>query len=124
MGMRVLLAEGRADARSALRLLLEQEQGIDLVVETARAGDLLAQAEEVKPDTLLLDWALPGLQCCNPLPALRARFPDLWIVALSGRPEARSQALGAGVDAFVSKGEPPELLLRALRVAGVAGDGR
>jgi DNA-binding NarL/FixJ family response regulator len=36
------------------------------------------------------------------------------VVALSGRPESRRTALAAGVNAFVSKGEPPERLLAAV----------
>ena len=39
---------------------------------------------------------------------------DLAIIALSGRLEARQAALDAGVDAFVSKGDPPERLLAAI----------
>ncbi len=48
------------------------------------------------------------------LPALRERRPNLPVIALSGRLEARQMALDAGVDAFVSKGEPPEQLLTTL----------
>jgi DNA-binding NarL/FixJ family response regulator len=39
------------------------------------------------------------------------------VIALSGRPEARRAALDAGVDAFVSKGDPPERLLSMLEAA-------
>ena len=41
--------------------------------------------------------------------------PESFVVALSGLPEARREALAAGADAFVSKGDPPEKLLAAVR---------
>ena len=42
----------------------------------------------------------------------------LRVIALSGRPEARQAALEAGASAFVSKGDPPEFLLEAIRKNG------
>ncbi len=68
--MRVLLADDQAKVRSARRLLLKHQSGIQILGKA--------------------------------------------VVALSGRPEARQAALDAGVDAFVSKGDPPELLLKAM----------
>jgi len=121
--MRILLVDDQSKIRSALRLLLEQEEGMIVVGEVAKAEDLLAQAEATHPDAALLDWDLPGLQATNPstgsaqslLFELRARCPQLRIIALSGRPEARQAALAVGVNTFVSKGDPAESLLRTLR---------
>jgi DNA-binding NarL/FixJ family response regulator len=48
------------------------------------------------------------------LPLLHQEIPGAHIIALSSRPEARQAALAAHVDAFVSKGEPPEQLLAAI----------
>lgn len=112
--MRILLADDQAQVRSALRLLLTQEPGLSVVGEAAETGVLLAQAEATRPDVVLLDWELPGLQAATPLSILRARCPCLKIIVLSGRPEARQAALAAGADAFVSKGDPPERLLAAV----------
>ena len=87
------------------------------VVGEARDGrELLAQAELLDPSLLLLDWELNrGLS--SDIPGLQSGRTNLAIVALSGRPEARKDALLAGVDAFVSKAEPPERLLAAIRKA-------
>jgi DNA-binding NarL/FixJ family response regulator len=112
--MRVLLADDRRKVRSALRLLLEQGPGLSVVGEVIEAKDLLAQVQVTHPDLVLLDWELPGLRTDGLLPTLRRACPDLCIIALSGRPEARRTALAAGVDAFVSKGDPPERLLAAI----------
>jgi DNA-binding NarL/FixJ family response regulator len=116
--MRVLLADDQAKVRSALRLLLEQEQGVSVVGEAAEAGNLLVQVEATRPDLVLLDWELPGLGTNDRLSPLRTLSPRLKVIALSGKPEARRAALNAGADAFVSKGDPPEQLLTALHTAG------
>jgi DNA-binding NarL/FixJ family response regulator len=111
--MHILLADNQGEVRSALRFLLEQEPGMWVVGEAAEAEALLAQEAAVQPDLVLLDWELPGSQPTDLLAALRVRRRTI-VIALSGRPEARQQALNAGVDAFVSKGEPPERLLATL----------
>jgi DNA-binding NarL/FixJ family response regulator len=112
--MRILLGDDQPEVRSALRLLLEHVPGLSVVGEAADTADLLAQAEAVCPDLMLLDWELPGLEADGLLPTLRELCPGLAVIALSGRPEARQAALDAGVDAFVSKGDPPERLLAAV----------
>jgi DNA-binding NarL/FixJ family response regulator len=112
--MRVLLADDHARVRLALGLLLGQESGVDVVGEADEAESLLVQVEKARPDLVLLDWELPGLAAVGSLPALRRACPDAFVIALSGRPEARRAALEARVDAFVSKGDPPERLLAAM----------
>jgi DNA-binding NarL/FixJ family response regulator len=84
------------------------------VGEAVGAVDVLAQVEAGCPDLVLLCWELPGLARDDLLSALRRVCPDLRVIALSGRPEARRVALDAGADAFVSKADPPERLLAAI----------
>jgi len=108
------LADDQPKVCSALRLLLGQQPGIEVVGETAEAEALLAEIENTVPDLILLDWELPGLSRNGQFSALRDRYPNLKLVVLSGRPEARGNALRAGADAFVSKVEPPEHLLGTL----------
>jgi DNA-binding NarL/FixJ family response regulator len=120
--MRVLIADDQPQVRSALRLLLKQEPGVTVVGEAEDTQQALELAAGQRPDLVLLDWELPGPWAGQPLkntdqcllPALRARCPQVKVVALSGRPEARRAALAAGADAFVSKGDPPERVLAAV----------
>jgi len=121
--MRILVADAQMKVRSALRLILEQELGLSVVGEASEVEGLLAQAEIVQPDLVLLDWELPGRQIdasaglVGPglLATLRSNLPHLRVIVLSGRPEAHQVALAAGADAFVSKGDLPERLLAAVR---------
>lgn len=113
--MRVLLADDQPQVRSALRLLLEQESKIHIIDEVTNARDLLLQTQRICPDLILLDWELPGLSDINILSILQECRPYLSIIALSVDLEAHELAITAGVDAFVSKGEPPEKLLAVVR---------
>lgn len=112
--MRVLLADDQAKVRSALRLLLTDEPHVKVIGEAIDSTGLLDWVKATCPDAVLLDWELPGLPAAALLPVLHIHCPQLRVIALSGRPEARNKALSAGADAFVSKGDPPEVLLSSL----------
>lgn len=113
--MRIFLADDQEPVRSALRLLLEQAAGMEIVGEAGDAARLLARAEQAAPDVILLDWELPGLPGGDLLRLLRFLLPATAVVALSGRPESREEASEAGVNAFVSKCAPSERLLAVLQ---------
>jgi DNA-binding NarL/FixJ family response regulator len=119
--MRVLLADNQPQVRSALQILLKQEPGTSVVGEASEAEGLLTQIRATHPDLVLLDWELPGLPAIGSLSALRRVCPNLLVIALSGRPEVCQEALAAGVDAFVSKIDPPERLLAALHAMDSRG---
>jgi DNA-binding NarL/FixJ family response regulator len=111
----VLIAESRTHARSAMRLLLAQEPDVIVVGEAADVDTAVAAIAVCRPDVVLLDWDLPKQNGDLAVDDLRAASPGSSVIALSGLPEARHEALEAGVDSFVSKGDPPEKLLAAVR---------
>ena len=113
--VRILVADGRPDVRSALKLLLEQDAGMVVSSEAKKGGDVLEQVKVTCPDVIILDYDLPGLQAGNLLRAVRTVCPGVWVVALCARSEVRQAALSAGADAFVSKADPPQSLLSTIR---------
>ena len=115
--MRILLADKEFNVRYGLRVLLEEQTHSQIVGEAADAGELMALVVSACPDLLLMSWGLPGRQGPDLLAALRRSCEDLYVIVLSGRPEARQAVLDAGADAFVSKVEPPERLLAAIAAA-------
>ncbi|MCS7324125.1 MAG: response regulator transcription factor [Anaerolineae bacterium] len=112
---RVLIADDQQKVRSALRLLIDQELAFCVVGEASNAEMLQQIADQATPHIVLLDWELPGLPPNGKRLALvRNIVPSAWVIAMSGHPEARQQALEEGADSFVSKSDPPEAMLRAL----------
>ena len=138
MWMQILLADNQPKVRLGLRVLLERQPGFKVVGEAANAEELLARMEADRPDLVLLGWELPGLARVDPcgepvactergtssrrsepsvqglLSALRRDSPNLCVIALSVRSEARRAALAAGADAFVYKCDSPERLLATI----------
>ncbi len=114
---RVVLADATPKVRSALKLLLEQDEAMTVNTAVASARGLMEQVRVSCPDAILLDCDLSGLEVGEILPQLRSVCPRVRVVALCSRPEMRQAALSAGVDAFVCKDESPEKLLKVLRVS-------
>lgn len=115
MQTRVVVADSDPRVRSALRILLREEPGLELVGESPDLPSLVHQVRKLKPDLVLLDWELPG----RPAEALLLAQTSLEVrpkvIVFSARPESRDAVLAAGADAFVCKGDPPEAVLSAFR---------
>lgn len=113
--IRAVLADDQPKVRLALQMLLKHALDVKVVGEAGESEALLEQIRTIHPDLVLLDWELPGLSAMGSLAVLREGCPKLLVIVLSGRPEVCEKALAAGADAFVSKIDPPEYLLAALR---------
>ncbi len=113
--MRIFLADPQRKVRSALRLLLEQETQWSVSGEAANAAELFTALDTATADVIVLDWSLPGCPEPELVAQVRQRWPRSAMLVLSGRPEAAAQVRAAGADAFVSKGDPPDVLLATLK---------
>lgn len=112
--MYILLADDQKSVRTALKLLLEQQESVTRITAAANAGDLLTRVATGCPDILLLDWGLPGLAGDALVPTIKKLCPAIRVIAMSGQPESKIPALAAGCCEFVSKTSPPERLINAL----------
>jgi DNA-binding NarL/FixJ family response regulator len=115
MTLRILIAGGRSLTRSALRLLLQEAKGFEVVGEAADSEELLAEVQAKHPGVVLLEWELPGQPGLELLPALRGRNSRPVVMVLSGRPELERVVRDAGAHAFFNLGEPPKRLLATLQ---------
>lgn len=132
--MRILIADDTAPVRSAVRRLLKEEADLQIVGEAVNLGELMRLTRTLQPDLILLDWELSGLpgstqtHAANTpllnaaakrrnviLAGLRHFQSHPRIIVLSSRPEAELTSHSAGADAFILKGDPPEVLLTILR---------
>jgi DNA-binding NarL/FixJ family response regulator len=112
--MLILVADKRSRIRFALRLLIEQATGHTIVAEVADAESLTTKIRETLPDLVLLEWELSKENNGRLISSLKEDHPQINLVVLSGRPNARKAALKAGADDFVSKVDPPDRLLMIL----------
>jgi SARP family transcriptional regulator, regulator of embCAB operon len=112
--MRVIVADDQADVRSALRLMLEEKPGINVVGEASSSNELISQVKDNQIDLILLDWEIPEMKPEELMPLLRNFNPRVSIIALSSRPQMRKVALDFGAHYFICKSDPPERLLAIL----------
>lgn len=117
----ILLADDHDVVRASLRMLLDAEDGFEVVSE---AGDI-AQTERrltaYRPTVLVLDVNLAHGSSIPAIPRLRAASPQTSIVVLTthGDPQLARDAMRAGATAFVLKEAAEDELIRAVRL--VAG---
>ena len=112
--MLIMIADDEEKVRSALRLLIEHEEGLDVAGEAGDMHTLMEKIDSCQPDLILLDWELPGFQPAEHLAILHQVKTTLRVIALSGRFPSHETLIKSGVDDFVSKGDPPNSVLSAI----------
>ena len=112
--MRTVLAEGQRTVRDALRDLVTQGLGMQVVGEARTLQTLRRQVQEHRPDLAIVDWDLL-VQPASELGDLRACSPGLRIVVIGLRPQMRPTALAAGADGFMSKVDAPDVVVSVLQ---------
>jgi NarL family two-component system response regulator LiaR len=116
--LRVMLVDDHALVRAAVRQALEAPD-VTLVAATATAEDALVIAPQVRPDVLLVDINLPGMDGVALVRELAPRLPQTKIVmlTLSSADSDLLRAIRSGAVGYITKDISPEALLRAVRSA-------
>jgi DNA-binding NarL/FixJ family response regulator len=111
---RLLIADDRARTRRALRAVLATQPDFQLIGEAADGEEAVAEVERLRPDVVILDIRMPRLDGIAATAQIKARWPEIRVIAHSLAEDLSGQALAAGADAFVPKGAPVSVLLKAL----------
>ena len=118
--MNVLVAHGDELLCSGIGCVLDQRLSDTHVVEVSNFADCFARLINNPPtDLLMLDLRLPGFARFDGLRSLRARWPDLPVIAVVERdnPAAARRALDSGATTCLAPSDSAEDLLAAVRVA-------
>ncbi len=115
--VRVILADDHTLVRAGLRKLLESLPNIEVVGEAADGLSLLALAEQLQPELVLMDIAMPGLNGLEATARLRHTSPQIQVLILSmhQNEEYVKQALRHGASAYLLKDAAPTELDSALK---------
>jgi len=119
----VVLADDHTVVRSGLRLLLESEDGIEVVAEADDVVSALAEVERHEPDVLVLDLHMPGEPSLPAIPRIRERWPGTRVVVLTAQrdPSFAGEAMRLGTAGYVPKEAAGRQLVRAIRIAAEGG---
>lgn len=118
--IRVLLADDHTLVRAGMRKLLESIPDLDVVGEAADGLGLLALVEQLRPDLVLMDIAMPGLNGLEATARVTKAWPDIRVVILSMHQseEYVRQALRNGAAAYLLKDAAPaelDIAIKAVR---------
>jgi DNA-binding NarL/FixJ family response regulator len=121
MTIRVLVADDQSMVRAGFRMLLSQEQDIEVVAEASNGLEAVDKAARFRPTVALMDIRMPELDGLQATRRILAADDTARILILTtfDLDEYVYEALRAGASGFVLKDDPPEQLLAAIRI--VAG---
>jgi DNA-binding NarL/FixJ family response regulator len=119
--IRVLLVDDQALVRTGFRLILEAEEDIEVVAEAADGAAAVEAAARLRPDVVLMDIQMPGVDGLEATRLLTAEALTVVVLTTFERDDYILDAVRAGASGFLVKNAPPEELVAAVRVAA-SGD--
>jgi DNA-binding NarL/FixJ family response regulator len=122
--LRVILADDHVTVRHGLKLLIDGESDMTVVAEASDGEAAVRKALELKPDVVVMDISMPGMNGLAATRALKKAQPNTRIVTLTRHADDAylQELLRAGVSGYVLKRSAPTELLHAIR--GVAAGGQ
>ncbi len=114
--IRVLLADDHHLFREGLTRLLSEEDNIEVVASLRSGEEVLAMVHDFRPDVVLLDVKMPGLDGVETARRLRERYPEMGILLLtvSEDRETLFNAVQAGVRGYLLKSSTSQELVDAI----------
>jgi two-component system response regulator NreC len=115
----IVIADDHQVVRAGLRLLLEAEDGFEVVAEAGDVPTTERRLTAYRPRVLILDLNMPGESSLPAIPRMRDSAPDTQIVVLTMQndPAFAREALRAGATGYVLKEAADTELVQAVRLA-------
>ena len=113
--IRVLVADDHSLIRRSIRALLAKEKSMQVIAEAADGEETLALVQELHPDILLLDIALPCLNGFEVIARIDDDLTQILIVSMHERPSLMRQAMQRGARGYVAKSKLSENLVKAIQ---------
>lgn len=117
--IRLLIADDHLIVRQGLRLILETEDGFELVGEASDGAEAVKLAGELHPDVILMDLRMPGIDGLTAIEQLSEEQPEIAVVILTtfNEDELMVRGLRAGAKGFLLKDTNRETLFESIRAA-------
>jgi len=116
--IRVLIADDHIIVRSGLRLLLDAEPDMSVVGEALDGREAIALADNLRPDVVLMDITMPGVDGLTATRQVKNNHPEIKILALTMHrsDEYFFEMLKAGAAGYILKGAETDELIHAIRI--------
>jgi DNA-binding NarL/FixJ family response regulator len=121
--LRILIADDHATVRQGLKLLIDSQPDMGVVGEAADGNGVLQQAGALKPDIIVMDISMPGMNGLIATRTLKRTQPRVAIVALTRHDDETylDELLRAGASGYVLKQSAPMEFLQAIRAVAAGG---
>ncbi|NOX55882.1 MAG: response regulator transcription factor [Planctomycetes bacterium] len=115
--IRILLVDDHSVVRAGLRMLLESQPDMEVVGEAEDGRAAIEKTNELRPDIVVMDIAMPEISGLEATERIKAEHPDVKILTLTMHEDERYffRALHAGASGYMAKGAPPEDFVSAVR---------
>lgn len=114
---RLVIVDDHKLARDGLRDMLADEPDIEVVGEAAAGPEALELCSRLRPDLLLMDVRMPGMDGLTATRKIKERYPEIsvLVVTMHDNPDHLIEALRAGAAGYVLKDSSQEEIIRAVR---------
>ena len=114
---RILIVDDHAILRGGLVSLLSTTDDLEVVGEAESGEEAVRLAEELKPDVVLMDLSMPGMNGVEATALIRAQDPSVSILVLTSLADRSwiMEAVEAGADGYLLKHAEPEVILDGIR---------
>jgi DNA-binding NarL/FixJ family response regulator len=119
----VVLADDHDLVRSGIKALLSTVEGVQVIAEARNGNELLQLLESVKPDVVMTDISMPGMDGITAIAEIHHRYPDVKVLVLSmyDTVDFVKRAVANGACGYLMKDAPPFELEQALRSVMATG---
>jgi DNA-binding NarL/FixJ family response regulator len=117
--IRILVVDDHKVVRTGLRTFISVNEDLDFVGEAGNGEEAIEQCAALRPDVVLMDLKMPVMDGPTAIEHIRARFPEVQIVALTSFDDESlaQRALEAGAIGYLFKDAEEEELISAIRLA-------
>ncbi|HEY0822912.1 MAG TPA: response regulator transcription factor [Ramlibacter sp.] len=121
--IQVVLADDHDLVRFGIKALLSTVEGVQVIAEARNGNELLQLLESVKPDVVMTDISMPGMDGITAIAEIHSRFPDVKVIVLSmyDTVDFVKRAVANGACGYLMKDAPPFELEQALRSVMATG---
>lgn len=118
MSIRILIADDHGIVREGLRLLIEQQDDMEVIAEASDGRQAVETACKLKPDIVLIDVTMPKLNGIDAAKRIIDESPNIKVIALSAHCNKSfiSDMLRAGVSGYILKDCMADTLIRGIQV--------
>jgi DNA-binding NarL/FixJ family response regulator len=122
--VRIVLADDHELVRSGIKALLSMVEGVEVIAEAADGSELITLVDSMRPDLVMTDISMPGMDGIAAISQIHSRHPEVRILVLSmyDTVDFVKRAVASGACGYLMKDAPPFELEQAVRSVMAMGN--